>query len=343
MTTRIYNLSLVIFLAACLFVLFAEVLPNTDRIPLLFLFVAFKSFLLFILGVLVFSLTIIGFILRRMQIPLRLTYIISTIVLACICITGSFITSSNSALSSVTEIPPLEADTIRILSWNTDKAVDKQKIIQLAKYTKPDIIVLPEEDQTFTSSFDCSSTALQTTKHLGKLCEIGNDLNMNIYFWPDAAAQTLFVSRKLGDYKPINPNTPPFAGFYAEPTNKDSKAPKIIVAHLQRPDFDIGTSWWHKHVDWAKKSCSTPLSIAVGDFNATSANMRSPYLGTCRDITDILDSKAAGTWPSFLPPYWGAPIDHVYIGSDYTPVWFSTLRESHGSQHRPIFAIIKLK
>ncbi|WP_167142267.1 endonuclease/exonuclease/phosphatase family protein [Canibacter zhoujuaniae] len=266
--------------------------------------------------------------------------LVASILIAIVCFIGSWMTASGGALVQVADIPASGDHQLRILSFNTDQVVSEEELLELAAQTKPDIIVLPEDNQAVTSSFDCNFIPTKVTEHDGNFCEIGRQLDMNVYFWADAPGQTLFVSNKLGEYLPINHDTPPWAGFYAQPVDPTSASPKITVAHLQRPEFGIGTDWWQRHFSWAKKMCSEPRSIAVGDFNATTRNIGSDALGACQDISSALGEKQAGTWPSLLPPAFGAAIDHVYIGSAYQPLWFGVLADSHGSGHRPIFAIL---
>ncbi|MCI6585130.1 MAG: endonuclease/exonuclease/phosphatase family protein [Mobiluncus sp.] len=327
-------------------------LPGAGALPVVFAVTAFQSLIFAMLGFVVLFVAL-GAVLIEVKKRKNATaastsvvrspshpQLVGCTILALSCFIGSWLNSNSNALVGVSDIPAPASNQLRILSFNTDKAVPEAELLNLAVQTKPDIIVLPEQDQTFTSSFDCNFVPANETEHVGQLCEIGRQLDMNVYFWEDAAAQTLFVSNKLGEYQPINDETPPFAGFYAEPTNQASTSPKITVAHLQRPEFGIGTSWWRKHLNWAGAMCSEPRSIAVGDFNATNENIGSNHLGTCTDISSSLGYKPAGTWPSSLPAFWGAPIDHVYIGSAFQPLWFGTLADSYGSGHRPIFAII---
>ncbi len=343
MIQRIYIALAVILLGIFLLIVVAPVVSVFYNLPILFLFTAFQSLFLFFTGLISAVLLVTTIIFAKNTSCYKAMQITRYLLISCVvlCVGFSFATANSFRLSSLEDIPAPEKETIRILSWNTDKVVDEKTIIELAQKTRPDIIVLPEEPQPFTSSFDCSFVPTADTEHVGRLCEIGTSLNMNVYFWEQASEQTLFISKKFGDYQPVNLNTPPFAGFFVSPKYLDEDMPDITVVHLQRPEFGIGTSWWQKHWKWAQSSCNTPYSIAVGDFNATNLNMRSDFLGKCKDIASSLGIKSPGTWHSMLPAFWGAAIDHIYIGSAYVPIWYGVLSESYGSGHRPIFAVIK--
>lgn len=322
-------------------------IPRSNDFPLFFFFTGFRSFLLFVVAAGVSLLVAVLYCWSnvRKRLQLKRGYLITALLLVVSLLGGSVVTLSGARVVSISDIPAPEDGTLRILSWNTDATVPEQDIIELAEKTRPDIIALPEEEQGFTSSFDCNFIPKKITDHVGRLCAIGRELDMSVYFREDASEQTLFISNKLGRYEPeITPETPPSAGFLAKPVDTASGSPDIMVVHLQRPEFGFGTSWWNLHVAWARSACLSPNTIAIGDFNATNAimgNMGSVDLGACRDIATRLGQNPTGTWPTALPAFWGAPIDHVYIGSGLTPLWFGTLPGSMGTQHRPIFAIIR--
>lgn len=343
MVNRILWALLILAAVSAVVIGFIWVVPGSNSIALFFMLTAFRSILLFLVAAGVSALLVFAWLRvrrtpKKRQQPI---YLGTASALLISCLLGSAITAQAPDLVQAEKVPTPAAGTLRILAWNTDDNVSERDLLKLVEATRPDIIVLPEVMQGFTSSFNCNTTPLKASERLGNMCEIGREFDMNVYFRKSSPGQTLFVSNKLGMYEPVDEG-PYWAGFYAKPKDASSTSPKITVAHLQRPEFGIGTSWWIRHVSWAQETYSSPLSIAVGDFNATNTNMRSAYLGACRDISDALGQKPAGTWPTALPAFWGAAIDHVYIGSAYSPIWFGTLADApQGSQHRPIFAIIK--
>lgn len=195
-------------------------LPGVGALPVVFAVTAFQSLIFAMLGFVVLFVAL-GAVFIEVKKRKNATAAASTsavrspshpqlvgcIILALSCSIGSWLTSNSNALVGVSDIPAPASNQLRILSFNTDKAVPEAELLNLAVQTKPDIIVLPEQDQTFTSSFDCNFVPANETEHVGQLCEIGRQLDMNVYFWADAAAQTLFVSNKLGEYQPINDET----------------------------------------------------------------------------------------------------------------------------------------
>lgn len=323
---------LIILLVCVVILLIIPTIPQLGMVTIVYLLSAFQSFFLFNC----FLMSLILIITTRKQQKL----LFLAILIATLSIWGSIYTANSSKTVDIEDIPASNVDEIRILSWNTDGAVKKEDIIELALKTKPDIIVLPEEVQpSFFTSFDPKHTTSDGFRL--NLYEIGEALDMKIYYWNQASGQTLLVSNRLGDYIPINDDTPAFAGFYAEPIDKESESPKIVVVHLQRPEFGIGTSWWQKHFNWLTGLSEDPNMILIGDFNATLANIGSDTIGKTQNITTLLKIKPVGTWPTLLPAFFGAAIDHIYLGGNYMPIWFGVLNQSFGSGHRPIFAIIK--
>lgn len=323
---------LIILLVFVLLLLIIPTISQLSMMTIVYLISAFQSFFLFICFLI--SLILI-FITRKQRKLLLLAILIATLSVG-----SSIYTANSSKTVAIEDLPASSVEEIRILSWNTDGVVKKEDIIELALKTKPDIIVLPEEMQpSFFTSFD--PTHVSSDGFRLNLYEIGEALDMKIYYWNQASGQTIFISNRLGDYIPINDDTPAFAGFYVEPLDKKSENPNIVVVHLQRPEFGIGTSWWQKHFNWLTSMSEDPNIILIGDFNATLANMGSDTIGKTQNITTLLDIKPVGTWPTLLPAFLGAAIDHIYLGENYMPIWFGVLNQSFGSGHRPIFAIIK--
>ncbi|AGW41802.1 DNA glycosylase [Leifsonia xyli subsp. cynodontis DSM 46306] len=130
---------------------------------------------------------------------------------------------------------------------------------------------------------------------------------------------------------------PPWAGFIARP--EDRHLPTIVVAHLQRATFFDGADW-RRDLQWAEEACSTASTIAVGDFNATVENLPRQRLNACADAATSVGADGAGTWPTLLPAFLGARIDHVFLGSGWDTKSFQVLTGDSASDHRPIFATI---
>lgn len=200
-------------------------------------------------------------------------------------------------------------------------------LMVLVEQTRPDIIVLPEY---FTSTAE------------GRFATFAEANEMSVYGW-DGSSATILIADRLGKYTMHNGDTPPWAGIYLVPERHD--APFLTVAHLQRPMLTEGADLWRQHVAWVRDRCDRGDAIAVGDFNATLANLGSDRLGSCSEVAATLGQPESGTWPALLPAQLGAQIDHVFAGDDWLPTWFGVLdapgtRWSESSDHRPIFVIL---
>lgn len=109
----------------------------------------------------------------------------------------------------------------------------------------------------------------------------------------------------------------------------------VAGVHLTRP-WPFEYQWGQiiqaqSLIDW-RNSVEGPLVVA-GDFNSVS----SARIG--RMIRSEAGLVAApgwpGTWPSFLPPFAGMTIDHVYRSPDLALVQ-RRLGRDNGSDHRPV-------
>lgn len=221
-------------------------------------------------------------------------------------------------------VPLPRAESIRILSWNTNQQALNSELEALAERTQPDVIVLPEY---FTQIARSSLEPLAEKE------------GMSIYGW-NASSATVLISNRLGRYVLDNSNTPPWAGINLVPVK--SSSPHLVIAHLQRPDV-ASTRTWAEHARWVEGECGQPNTVAVGDFNSTLANLGDSGIGNCVDVAASLGIKATGTWPAALPAWLGASIDHTFATAEWKSISFRVLTgpDTGGSDHRPIFAVIQ--
>jgi endonuclease/exonuclease/phosphatase (EEP) superfamily protein YafD len=227
---------------------------------------------------------------------------------------------------------------LTVLSWNTlGDAPGVQGIVDLALDARADVVALPE-------------TTLPTADEAARLLgEAGKPM------WPltaefdrvsKARSTSLLISTELGEYRRDESlgNTGQLPSVVAVPI--DGTGPIIVAAHAVAPIQDY-MKQWRADLEWLADLCARENVIVAGDFNATVDHM-SAYgvdgeLGDCHDGALARDAAAVGTWPTFLPPLLGAPIDHVMA----TPNWQFTgmrvieSRDDHGSDHRPVLAQLR--
>ena len=211
---------------------------------------------------------------------------------------------------------------LTILSWNTGQDdVDASVILALVDDHRADVIVLPE--------------------YFGRLAEgqFGGWAAENGYQLLSAESSTssVLISDRLGAYTVDTTDAPPWAGFTAVPS--DTTSPPIVVVHAEHARL-WSSSLWQQHIAWVARACDRPLSIAVGDLNATAQNLPAHGLGRCRDVAERRGETTTGTWPTWLPAAVGAQIDRVMAGSAWTPTRFEVLsgHDRDGTDHRPILA-----
>jgi endonuclease/exonuclease/phosphatase (EEP) superfamily protein YafD len=232
---------------------------------------------------------------------------------------------------------PTDSD-ITVLAWNTlGDAPGVQGIVDLALDTRADIVALPETTRPIAD------------EAARLLSEAGTPM------WPltvefdrvsKARSTSLLISTELGEYRVDESlgNTGQLPSVVALPV--DGEGPMIVAAHPVAPIEDY-MKQWRADLEWLAEICAHDNVIVAGDFNATVDHM-SAYgvagqLGDCHDGALARDAAAVGTWPTFLPPLLGAPIDHVMATDDweFTGMRVIESRDDLGSDHRPVLAQLR--
>ncbi|RPE78629.1 endonuclease/exonuclease/phosphatase family protein [Frondihabitans sp. PhB161] len=295
-----------------------------STVPLLFVIAAFPQLALF--GVALVSAAVLVLAARA---HLRIVTAAGLFVLVVSAGLGIGSTADRQAPVRTAASTSTKAGQLRILSWNTNQQdVTAQHLGELMDSEQANVVALPEY---FTGIAE------------GTLAELAQRHNMQIV-GTDSSSATLLISNHLGSYSVVDQKgTPAWAGFVA--TSDDPAAPAMLVAHLQRPSL-LDSSAWQDHLAWVKQECTDRRNIvAVGDFNATVANLDGNRLGHCQDAASSLGIQSTGTWPAALPASLGAAIDHTFVGADWEPVAFAVLdsQAAKGSDHRPIVAVVDPK
>jgi endonuclease/exonuclease/phosphatase (EEP) superfamily protein YafD len=245
---------------------------------------------------------------------------------------------------SSTSTSAADADSITVLSWNTlggDPGADA--IAQLALDKDADIVTLPE-------TTDEIATAVAEKMREGGRPMWALHLSFSDVY--HALSTAVLISPDLGDYSvasaggsgpPGNTNVSPTV--IARPD--DGVGPTIIAVHATSP-LRGEMSNWRSDLDWLADQCGGGEVIMAGDFNATLDHMAGRGtdggdLGKCHDAALANGAAAVGTWPSDVPKFLGAPIDHVMTTSQWKAVGFEVIDalDSHGSDHRPVVATLR--
>jgi endonuclease/exonuclease/phosphatase (EEP) superfamily protein YafD len=219
---------------------------------------------------------------------------------------------------------------LRILSWNINgNLVRPSAVAALAAREQADIVVLPE----ITAGFDGD-------RYAGAFQAAGLDLVPYPPISVDPVQAVVFVARRLGSYGPAVRHSPE-PERSAAITPETASLPRIVAIHALKP-LPGHTGAWDADLDWVAGLCADPATIAVGDFNATVDHFSSGRLGGCRDAAAARGAASVGTWPTALPPWAAMPIDHVLLGSAWSPRSFTVLTDADGSgaRHRPILAVV---
>ena len=260
--------------------------------------------------------------------------------------TGEVSAAVSAAVSATVnaEVNTKVGGEVTVLSWNTlGDEPGSAVIARLAIDRGADIVALPE------------TTEAMGVKVADAMREAGRPMWVHTLAFDQiskARSTTLLISPDLGDYTVSNSagsgppgNTTVLPTVVATPV--DGTGPTIIAVHAVAP-ISREMANWRSDLDWLAGQCSAENVIMAGDLNSTIDHMSgreassSAVLGRCRDSALADGSAALGTWPTFLPPLLGSPIDHVLATPNWQTVSFSVIEstDAAGSDHRPIVATL---
>lgn len=236
-------------------------------------------------------------------------------------------------------LPAKGADSIRVMTWNTaGAATSPDDIARTAVAMDADIVTLPE---TTIATGEQVALAMRALGHR----MWAYHTQYGAHGW-DASSTTLLISPRLGTYSVIESsadgtsNTSTVPSAVAMPTS--GSGPVIVAAHAVAPRQEYMQRWRHD-LQWIADQCAAKDVILAGDFNATVDHMSGfgvdgGTMGRCHDAVGATGNGAVGTWPTSLPAWAGAPIDHVMATSDWKATGSVILRslDGKGSDHRPL-------
>lgn len=225
---------------------------------------------------------------------------------------------------------------LTVLTWNTlGDSPSAEEIAQLILDTDADIVALPET----------------TREHTAAIAQIvgqnGHPMWAHTFARDEitkARSTSLLTSAELGTYTFRTDSSPTrqFPTIVARPDS--GQGPTIIAVHTVAPIPQYLDSW-REDLRTLATLCTGNV-IMAGDFNATLDHFASltdtpgTDFGDCRSAASAGDSGSVGTWPTSIPGFLGAPIDHV-MATDGWRVTGARVIESHdksGSDHRPVVA-----
>ncbi len=222
------------------------------------------------------------------------------------------------------------AGELTVIAWNTlGGAASPPSIARLVIETDADIVSLPETDEAAVAEVArlIALEGMTMTAHTTRGPEGDSDI-----------PTSLLIADELGDYRIDSAagSTPNLPSAVWEPV--DGTGPRIVAAHPLPPlpgMFDD----WRGGLERVADRCADPDVVIVGDLNATVDHLGTSLDG-CRDAALETGAAAEGTWPAAAPPWLGAPIDHVLVGSAWEVRGMSVITDAAGSDHRPIVAVI---
>ena len=219
---------------------------------------------------------------------------------------------------------------VTVLTWNTlEDGPGAAAIAELVLREEGDIVSLPE-------------TSRALGEEVAALVEAERPMTVLNLDYGEATSRstTLLVSTVLGEYR-VNEDAPATAvlpTLVAVPV--DGTGPTIVAVHTLAPIPPMIAAW-EADLRIVAEMCSDDSVILAGDFNATVdhfaglGTLPKAQLGRCTDAALAGDSAGLGTWPTWLDPPLGSPIDHVLA----TPNWrvlAVRVADDSGSDHRPL-------
>lgn len=226
---------------------------------------------------------------------------------------------------------------LTVLVWNTQGgATPPDEVAQLVIETGADIVSLPEMDEDAVAAVAriVAADGRRMTPHTTR-GDTGDS-------W---IPTSLLVSEDLGEYRldeaaGSTPGLP--SGVWR---SLDGSGPTVVAAH-PLPPLPGTMDEWRAGLRWVAEQCDGPDVIVAGDLNATVDHLSGlgvgdALVGRCDDAATEAGGAAAGTWPSTVPTWIAAPIDHVLAGSAWTVRGTRVITSpAHGTDHRPIVAVL---
>lgn len=226
---------------------------------------------------------------------------------------------------------------LTVVAWNTQGgAASPESIAELVREADAHIVSLPETNEY--AAAEAAALLAADGRVMSAFTTYGERGDSQV-------PTSVLISDSLGEYRldPAAGSTPSLPSAVWE--SVDGSGPRIVAAH-PIPPFPGTMGDWRRGLAWVADQCDAPDVIVAGDLNATVDHLSGvsggELVGECRDAAAEAGAAATGTWPTNVPAWLAAPIDHVLVGSAWTVrgVEVVTSYDDAGSDHRPIVAML---
>jgi len=223
---------------------------------------------------------------------------------------------------------------LTVLVWNTQGgATSPAEVAELVLSTGADVVSLPEMDDVAAAEVArlVGAGGIRMTAATTRVVAETST--------PSWIPTSLLVADRLGAYR-LDGSAGTTRGLPSGVWRPvDGTGPTIIAAHPAAPLTD-GMDDWRAGLDWVRGQCRAPGQdlILAGDLNATLDHLD---LGGCRDAAVEARAAATGTWPSTVPGWFAAPIDHVLVGPAWTVREVRVIDAAGGTDHRALVAVLE--
>ncbi|MHB1288764.1 endonuclease/exonuclease/phosphatase family protein [Georgenia sp.] len=241
---------------------------------------------------------------------------------------------SERGLSSTDGLPPDDGvraagqgtGAITVLSYNTGGGrTSAEEVAALADENGVDVLALTE---TGREAADAVAALLADAGHAD--FQVFTDSRGE----EGVGATALLVADTLGEYAQTAAPQTRFGAVRAEPAT--GVGPVFLAVHPTPPLADR-TDAWTEDLEAVTEVCRSgePGLVLAGDLNATLDHAPMRDLGSCRSAAVAGGIGAVSTWPTTIPRWLGAPIDHVLVGDGHEVVAAAVV-ERGSSDHRAL-------
>jgi len=225
---------------------------------------------------------------------------------------------------------PAAPDDLVVLAANTHASTTASDLASLVRSARADVVMLPE------------TTRVVADDLAARLATSG--MPMQVLVRRSSASPlsstAMLVAARLGEYRIDSAPTPGRGTFTAVPVDGAGAGPTLVAIHTTAPTTLASMAYWRQTTGWATATCRrTDGAVVAGDFNATLDHPAFKDLDPCVDAAEVAGAAALGSWPSSVPRWLAAPIDHVLVdGRSWRVRSFAVLDVLPGSDHRPVVA-----
>jgi endonuclease/exonuclease/phosphatase (EEP) superfamily protein YafD len=225
--------------------------------------------------------------------------------------------------------------SVVVLSLNTYKGqADPDALADLVRDRSPDLVALPEARGDLRRRL--ASRLDDDQGGSGYRAYSADDTN-------DASGMTVFVRSSFGRPTVTQDRSGTFPTIVVDlPRSAPGVASGLrFVAIHPRSPRPGGTGSWARDVAGLSRWCDAGRpTVVAGDMNSTEDHrVFADATAQCTDAGSATGDGLTGTWPSWLPGFLGAQIDHVLTAGGPRPTAFEVVPAA-GTDHRAILARI---